>query len=149
MKSFRRKKYKNGWMLEQFRETRSAFILTMPPGNNLLAKTVLSTIPGSNRNFIFSDIYKGEEVFFTSNLTFNEVYNWCSVHFSLTPTESKKRIVKPSKSPICQLTPEGEYIRDWSCISEASKTLNINTGNIFNALNKKQEKAGGFRWEYK
>ena len=48
---------------------------------------------------------------------------------------------------ILQYTIEGEFIREWRCVSDAQKATGIN--NINKCVKGIQEQAGGFVWKYK
>ena len=52
-------------------------------------------------------------------------------------------------TPINQYDLNGNFIKYWSSILEASKILNINKQGICNALKKRAKSAGGFIWDYK
>jgi hypothetical protein len=49
---------------------------------------------------------------------------------------------------IIQYSLDGNTIKEWDCISEVSKELNINRGSIENCANNKSKSAGGFNWKY-
>lgn len=51
--------------------------------------------------------------------------------------------------PIIQNDLNGNFIKEWSSILEASKHLNIKKASICNTLKKRAKSAGGFIWEYK
>lgn len=52
--------------------------------------------------------------------------------------------------PICQFTLEGEFIKEYRTMSEASKELNIAMSSMWRAANKNnnQKSAGGYQWRY-
>lgn len=50
---------------------------------------------------------------------------------------------------IIQYDLQGNFIKEWNSISEASKTLNINLGNIAECCKKHRKTAGGYIWKYK
>ena len=49
---------------------------------------------------------------------------------------------------ILQFTKSGEFIREWPSLSEASRHLKINCGNICSCCNGKYKSAGGYIWKY-
>jgi len=51
--------------------------------------------------------------------------------------------------PILQLTLNGEIIKEWESINQASKTLNIDHTGISKVANGKYKTAYGFRWKFK
>jgi hypothetical protein len=62
--------------------------------------------------------------------------------------QSKKWIESQQKQ-INQYDLEGNIIKEWLSIKQASKELNINRFAISNCLNNKQKTSGGFIWKYK
>lgn len=64
-----------------------------------------------------------------------------------------------SRRPIWQLSPSGERLKRFLCVTEAAKELNISTGVLHDVLRKRKvytaagnasykQTAGGFRWEF-
>lgn len=49
--------------------------------------------------------------------------------------------------PVNQYTKNGEFIKKWESISEASRCLNINKSNIARTCKLKRKTAGKFRWK--
>ena len=49
---------------------------------------------------------------------------------------------------IYQYSLEGKFIKQWDCISSASRELKINSNSISRCAKHNQTYAGGFRWEY-
>ena len=49
---------------------------------------------------------------------------------------------------IYQYTRDGEFVRKWESISNASKTLNINNSNIYMCAIGKRAIAGGYQWTF-
>lgn len=52
----------------------------------------------------------------------------------------------PFAKTIYQYSLDGNFVKEWNSIQEATRLLNI--GNISSALNNKRESAGGFQWKY-
>lgn len=50
---------------------------------------------------------------------------------------------------VLQLSINGEYIKEWGCISVASNELGINVNSICGCCRKRNKTAGGFVWRYK
>ena len=50
---------------------------------------------------------------------------------------------------IYQYDLNGEFIAEWSCISDASRALYISNSNISMCAKHQRNNAGGFRWEYR
>lgn len=59
------------------------------------------------------------------------------------------RNASTTKKPINQLDLEGNFIKEWESINEASRKLNIRNDGISSCLRKKQKTSYGFKWEYK
>jgi nucleosome binding factor SPN SPT16 subunit len=55
----------------------------------------------------------------------------------------------PNKKKILQYNLNGNFIKEWDSLVEASKALNINRTGITNCLRRKSKHAGGFIWNYK
>lgn len=71
---------------------------------------------------------------------------WC------TPKENVQHAIKNKlrkTKAIIQCDKNGNYIREWESIIEASKTLNIPAPNIVNCCKGKCKIIGGFKWKYK
>ena len=49
---------------------------------------------------------------------------------------------------IFQYSKDGHFIKEWGCISDASRELKINSSNISMCANHQRRIAGDFRWEY-
>lgn len=65
---------------------------------------------------------------------------------------SLAKLGKPStnpKKPILQYDKQGNFIKEWSSISEAGKELNIHYSNIPACCKGKKKTVGGFIWRYK
>ncbi|MFR2887412.1 MAG: GIY-YIG nuclease family protein [Clostridium butyricum] len=56
---------------------------------------------------------------------------------------------KKQKQEIIQLSLDGEFIREWNSIKEASKSLRISDWTISYCCKRKREKASGYKWIYK
>ena len=52
-------------------------------------------------------------------------------------------------SPVCQFDLNGNFIKEYNTIHNASCCTNISTGNIISCCNNYTKKAGGFIWRYK
>ena len=78
-------------------------------------------------------------------LKFGKIIGMCDYD----PTVSKNNLDTKYKRSIIQLTLEGEFIRYWNSIIDATKELNIKQGNIISCCQNKYKYAGGFNWMYK
>lgn len=57
--------------------------------------------------------------------------------------------IKPFKKTVIQLSKDFDYIKEWSSVSDASRFLNVETGNISSVCNGKRKTTGGYKWMYK
>lgn len=64
-----------------------------------------------------------------------------------------KELGKSSNKELVQLSIDGNYIKTWHSLTEASKSLNINPSSISMVCNQSglhtRYKAGGYKWKYK
>lgn len=56
--------------------------------------------------------------------------------------------IKDKYKPILQFDLQGNFIRKWRSITEASKKLNLDKSNMTKVLNNKINTLGGFKWNY-
>lgn len=56
---------------------------------------------------------------------------------------------KISAKGIIQLDREGNFIKEWFCISDASRELKINNGSIVSCAKGRRKSAGGYIWKYR
>ena len=70
---------------------------------------------------------------------------------SIMPEESKKLMIDKISISVLQYDIKGAFIKEWKSISEASKTLNIDTSAITKCCKgvKNRKAVGGFVWRYK
>ena len=61
---------------------------------------------------------------------------------------SKMKNNKISAKPIFQIDKNGEIIKKWDCISDASRELRINNGSIVSCAKLRRKTAGGYIWRY-
>lgn len=87
----------------------------------------------------------------------NKVNNleWCNANYNVNyGTRNKKTSEKmlgnrnaPMKK-VEQLTLNGEVIKEWESISEASRALHLQTSGITRACQGKINSSGGYKWRY-
>lgn len=76
---------------------------------------------------------------------------WWHKEFS---EEMKRKISEAKKgiaTKVCkviQLTLSGEYIREWDSMSEAARTLGLDSSRISACCRGKRNKTGNFKWQY-
>ena len=63
--------------------------------------------------------------------------------------EHKKAIGEANSKKILQFTKSGEFIREWSSMSETYRQLKIKCSNICSCCKGKCKSAGGYIWKYK
>lgn len=54
----------------------------------------------------------------------------------------------PNSKPILQFDLDGNYIREWNCMSDIYRELGISIGCICLVCQGKRKSAGGFKWSY-
>lgn len=63
--------------------------------------------------------------------------------------ESKNKIRQAINKPILQYDLQGNFVKEWPSISEASMFYNIGIHNIIHNCKNRQKTAGNFKWKYK
>lgn len=54
----------------------------------------------------------------------------------------------PRSVPIIQLTMDGEFVKQWDCLSDVERELGIGVPSITHCCRGRQKSAGGFKWTY-
>lgn len=54
----------------------------------------------------------------------------------------------PRSKSVCQISPDGNLIKIWGCISDVERELNISNSHISQVCKNKRKLAGGFVWVY-
>ena len=49
---------------------------------------------------------------------------------------------------VLQFSKDGSFIREWDCIADANKELNISSGSISAVCKCKLKTTGGYKWKY-
>lgn len=87
-----------------------------------------------------------------SNNHFNNL-EWVTPKENCNYGTRNKRLSKKLKGkgikPILQYTLDGEFIKEWESIKQASEELYITHSNIGRCCRGEQKKCGGFLWKYK
>lgn len=86
-----------------------------------------------------------------------ENLEWCTYKHN-TQEAIKNGLSKPPKTyfgvksshhtPIKQYDKDGNFIKKWDLVKEASESLNISRSSIWAVCNNKRKSAGGFKWRY-
>ena len=63
--------------------------------------------------------------------------------------EYKEKRSQISSKPVIQLNLDGDFLKSWKNIKEASETLSITRSNIGECCNKIRKTAAGYKWEFK
>lgn len=92
---------------------------------------------------------------------------WCTLAYNLTyGTFTKRRVAHTdfttkirketarkngavTAKSVIQLSKDGEYIKEFETIKQASKALNVNASHIIDVAKGKRKTAGGYVWRYK
>lgn len=152
MGRFRNKHICRGWMLSQFSECKKSYWLTVPPGSNLLAiGSVLCSLPGGSSKMITIDAFEATEIYFRTDLRFNDVFKVIINELGLeyTPEPNEKYPQNRRKKPVLQYSITGEFMKEWVSTSTAARETGVNVGNISLCCRGKYHQAGGFVWKYK
>ena len=152
MGQFRNKHICQGWMLSQFSKCVKSYWLTVPPGANLLAiGTVLSNLPGGCSKMITIDAFEATEIYFRTDLRFNDAFKAIINELGLEYTKKPKPKYPKDrrKKPVLQYSLTGEFIKEWVSTSTAARETGVNVGNISLCCRGKYKQAGGFVWKYK
>jgi hypothetical protein len=75
----------------------------------------------------------------------NDNYTYDNCRF----IELKENCSKDKRKIILQFDLEGNFIREWISMSDASRKLKIALGDIWRVANNKRKSAGKFVWKYK
>jgi len=62
--------------------------------------------------------------------------------------EIKEKVTDSKWKPVSQYSPDGEFIRSFPSINEATRQTGINEKSIINVAKGKAHHAGGFIWRY-
>jgi len=63
--------------------------------------------------------------------------------------ETKRKMSEAHSKPVVQYTKEGEFIREWSSVSEIERELGYNQGNISMCCLNKRSSSYGYLWKFK
>lgn len=73
---------------------------------------------------------------------------WCNRIYNLNYGTHNERMAKSKSIPILQFSKTDEFIKKWDSVSEASRVLGINQGDISSCLKGKYKSAGNYVWIY-
>ena len=114
---------------------------------------IIFTISSYNLEEVLSILDKKEIEFIN---IFNSIINGYNLseggrkNHNLTLTEeSKQKWLKKVQKKILQYNLEGEFIKEWNSIKEASSTLNISDGNICQVLKQQRYQCSNYIFRYK
>lgn len=72
---------------------------------------------------------------------------WCSSKYNNNYGNKRIKSQKARYKKIIQCDLEGNYIKTWNSIKQASEVLNISNTSISKCLNNKRNKAGNYIWK--
>jgi len=75
----------------------------------------------------------------------NKSYGVCKTE---EHTKLKQSLASPKRKSILQYDLEGNFIKEWNCMNDASKKLKISVGDLTNVCKNRQKTAGKFQWFY-
>lgn len=70
---------------------------------------------------------------------------WCSAKYNCNYGDRTNKIIQKLNVKILQYDLNGNFIKEWASIKDATETLKIR--NISQVVNNKRNKAGGFIWK--
>lgn len=73
---------------------------------------------------------------------------WCTPKYNCNYGTRNRKIVEKNKIKITQLNKDGEFIKEWDSLTDASKILNISLSDICSCCGGKLKTAGGYKWKY-
>lgn len=73
---------------------------------------------------------------------------WCSHEYNINYGTRTERARKSVSKSIEQFDLDGNYIKTWESLAEASKTLNISRGTLCSCLKGIIKSCGGYQWKY-
>lgn len=76
-------------------------------------------------------------------------FQWCYKEDLNKKINQKVKEKKQTNVPVLQYTIDGKFIREWSSVKEAEKTLKIAHSHICAVCRNKRKTANGFVWKYK
>lgn len=81
----------------------------------------------------------------------NNVNNleWCTQSYNINYGTGNKRRSDTEKIKVHQYDLNGNFIKEWEGITDASQKLKISTGNIVCCCKGRRKTAGGYKWKYK
>lgn len=81
----------------------------------------------------------------------NKVDNleWCTHLYNINYGSRTKKVIDSTSKPIEQYDKQGNFIKEWSSLAEASNELHISRGTLCSALKGDIKSCGGFQWKYK
>lgn len=62
---------------------------------------------------------------------------------------NNRKAIESNKKPIFQLDKNGNILKEWSSIADASRALKINDSHISDCCKGKRITCGGFKWRYR
>ena len=85
----------------------------------------------------------------SGNATESAGYYWCYVELYDGWKPKKKKKTGTLGKMVCQLDLDGNMIRVWDSVKEASDSVGISASNISNVCAGRNETAAGYKWKYK
>lgn len=74
---------------------------------------------------------------------------WCTHEYNINYGTRTIRAIKSASKPIQQYSLDGNFIKEWNSLADASKELNISRGTLCSCLKGDIKSCGGYQWKYK
>lgn len=78
-----------------------------------------------------------------------ENLEWCTIYYNSVYNGKMEKLAKLRWKKVIQYDMNGNFIREWDSIKEASYTLGIRPTGISSCCTKRYSQSGGFVWRYK
>ncbi|MBO5484348.1 MAG: HNH endonuclease [Lachnospiraceae bacterium] len=109
-----------------------------------LLHRLVATLFIENPNSLPEVNHKDEDI---SNCTVENL-EWCTSKYNANYGTRNERCATSLSKPIKQYTKEGELVKEWNAIKDASRECNFNDAAIIRCCKGKQKTSYGFIWEY-
>lgn len=127
---------------------RKTFLVHQLVSEAFLNKTIFKSMPDENKKHI--DLSKLEINHIDENKLNNNVLNleWCTSKYNCNYGNRNSKVGKHSEKTVNQYDLNGNFIKKWKSISQASRELKIFNSGIVLCCKGKYKSCKGFIWRY-
>ena len=146
---------RNGYQrvyLTKYAKTKSKLVHVLVAETFIPDKSNFKSLPDEDRSKI--DFNKLEVNHIDENKANNNVENleWCTHKYNSSYGTRTSRIIpktiEKTRTPVDQYDLDGNLIKEWYSMNEASRTLNLIQQNISKCCHGKRNTVGGFKWKF-